>query len=173
MINKIVNKCNKTKLSNIIKSLTPIEFLLLWPIYNKNTSPFYLLTVINLFFSSIANHSCITYYNYNYNNKIVKYCYNYDKFSIMLISTYFITNYKYLSILISLLLTKYENIKNISVILTVLNNIYYKNWIATPFIIPALYSYKKRLQNNEWTLQNKLLWHTSMAFYICLCSYKY
>ena len=173
MINQVFKKYNKGEITKIIKSLTPIEFLLLWPIYNKNTHPFYLFTVINLFFSSIANHSTITYYNYNYNNKIVNFFYNYDKFSILLISSFFVSNYKYLSIIVSLLLTRYEKLKDLSVVLTVITNLYNKNWIAPPFILPSFYSYKKRIDDKEWTLKNKLLWHTSMAFYICLCSYKY
>ena len=122
---------------------------------------------------SLFLHPSITYYNYNYEHTIVKYCYNYDKFSILLICLYFTTNYKYLSLIASLCLLQYESLKDISYLLTILTNLYYQNYLAPRFAFIALYSYKKRLQQKEWTLSNKLVWHSSQAIYLCLCSYKY
>lgn len=165
-------KMDADTIVKIIKSITPLQIVFFLPFYNFNNM-FYVYSVINLLSSSLFLHPSITYYNYNYEHTIVKYCYNYDKFSILLICLYFTTNYKYLSLIASLCLLQYESLKDISYLLTILTNLYYQNYLAPPFAFIALYSYKKRLQQKEWTLSNKLVWHSSQAIYLCLCSYKY
>ena len=162
-----------TKINKLIKCIIPLELSLLIPFYNINTPFFYILSIINLTISSIFLHSSITWYNYNYNSKLIQLFYTYDKFSIMLVCSYFISDYKYLSIIFSLYFQKYENIKNSIYVATIIYNLFNNRWFLTIFAMLALYSYKRRLQDNEWTLKNKIFWCSMNALYLLYGTEKY
>jgi len=177
--------------AKIIKSITPLIFLLN-NYYYPNTVPYYhILNTYNLSLSGILFHTSI-----EYNSKYQDYFWYYDRLSISIMSSFLLFNNEFYAILYSLIILYIEIHKNRVYIKTSTNWLYILfNYLIILYIIInkslfyilvyilvvqkcaykincilfitqvlGLYNYLNR-NYRKWTIKQKITWHLSQFIY--------